>query len=199
MNLNAQLLASAVFGALVVSTPASAAQTINFETTGAGNPTVINGSVGTDYSSLGVTFTDAFYKRCGGGCPDPSLGTFVSSANFSSPFSLNFLGTTSAFSFSNVSNSSGTASAFGTGGNLLQTINFSEFPQSFSFSTAGIKSVSFSGPGFGVDNFAFADVTGPTAPVPEPATWAMMLLGFGFVGSAMRSVKRRQKAVLSYA
>lgn len=35
--------------------------------------------------------------------------------------------------------------------------------------------------------------------VPEPSTWAMMLLGFGFVGGAMRSAKRRQKVTVSYA
>jgi hypothetical protein len=36
----------------------------------------------------------------------------------------------------------------------------------------------------------------PTAAaVPEPATWAMMLIGFGFVGGAMRSAKRRQAQV----
>ena len=35
--------------------------------------------------------------------------------------------------------------------------------------------------------------------VPEPATWAMMLLGFGFVGGAMRSAKRRRKLALSHA
>lgn len=35
--------------------------------------------------------------------------------------------------------------------------------------------------------------------VPEPATWAMMLLGFGFVGGAMRSAKRRQTRKVSYA
>jgi hypothetical protein len=40
---------------------------------------------------------------------------------------------------------------------------------------------------------------GVTAAVPEPATWAMMLLGFGFVGGAMRSAKRRQKLTVSYA
>jgi PEP-CTERM motif len=34
--------------------------------------------------------------------------------------------------------------------------------------------------------------------VPEPATWAMMLLGFGFVGGALRSAKRRQKLTVSY-
>lgn len=35
-------------------------------------------------------------------------------------------------------------------------------------------------------------------PVPEPSTWAMMLLGFGIVGGAMRAVKRRQKCSVSY-
>lgn len=35
--------------------------------------------------------------------------------------------------------------------------------------------------------------------VPEPATWAMMLLGFGFVGGAIRSAKRKQKIAVSYA
>lgn len=35
--------------------------------------------------------------------------------------------------------------------------------------------------------------------VPEPSTWAMMLLGFGLVGGAMRSAKRRQKLNVSYA
>lgn len=34
--------------------------------------------------------------------------------------------------------------------------------------------------------------------VPEPSTWAMMLIGFGFVGGAMRS-RRRQKLTVSYA
>lgn len=35
--------------------------------------------------------------------------------------------------------------------------------------------------------------------VPEPATWALMLLGFGFVGGAMRSNKRKPKVNVSYA
>ena len=35
--------------------------------------------------------------------------------------------------------------------------------------------------------------------VPEPATWAMMLFGFGFIGSALRSAKRRQKVAVSFA
>ncbi|NTZ42149.1 PEPxxWA-CTERM sorting domain-containing protein [Altererythrobacter sp. SALINAS58] len=39
----------------------------------------------------------------------------------------------------------------------------------------------------------------PLAAVPEPTTWAMMLLGFGFIGGAMRSAKRRQKMAVSCA
>lgn len=35
--------------------------------------------------------------------------------------------------------------------------------------------------------------------VPEPATWAMMLLGFGFMGRALRLAKRRQRLNVSYA
>jgi hypothetical protein len=37
------------------------------------------------------------------------------------------------------------------------------------------------------------------AAVPEPATWAMMIGGFGMVGGAMRSARRRQKVSVSYA
>jgi len=33
--------------------------------------------------------------------------------------------------------------------------------------------------------------------VPEPQTWAMMLLGFAFVGGAMRSIRRRKKSTRS--
>ncbi len=35
--------------------------------------------------------------------------------------------------------------------------------------------------------------------VPEPSTWAMMLLGFGVVGGAIRVVKRRQKLSTRHA
>jgi hypothetical protein len=41
-------------------------------------------------------------------------------------------------------------------------------------------------------NFQFSATTG----VPEPAAWAMMLAGFGLVGSAMR---RRSKVAVTFA
>lgn len=53
---------------------------------------------------------------------------------------------------------------------------------------------------FQSDYFAFNDgvlfdnvtVTGtPTSAVPEPATWAMMIAGFGLAGASIRSARRR--------
>lgn len=54
-----------------------------------------------------------------------------------------------------------------------------------------------------ISNFAYVEtwaIRGAVAAaIPEPGTWAMMLLGFGFVGGAMRSAKRRQRLTVSYA
>lgn len=66
---------------------------------------------------------------------------------------------------------------------------------------AGVaRSIDFGG---GANFVAYDNITFGSAlvggAVPEPRTWAMMLLGFGFVGGAMRSAKRRQKLTVSYA
>ena len=63
----------------------------------------------------------------------------------------------------------------------------------------GISSVSFvsQGAGLGVDSFRQLRLGGVVSAVPEPATWAMMLLGFGLVGGAVR--RTRQKARVVYA
>jgi len=44
--------------------------------------------------------------------------------------------------------------------------------------------------------FAARNTTDVATAVPEPATWAMMLMGFGAVGGALRS---RRKATLRHA
>jgi PEP-CTERM motif len=49
-------------------------------------------------------------------------------------------------------------------------------------------------------NFYFLDnvsVQGPS--VPEPGSWALMIVGFGAVGSAMRSRSRRRSTKVSFA
>ena len=199
MTLKKRLLISAMTFAGIGAAPAAAAEFINFETTAGGAQTFAGGAVGNDFSAFGASFTNAFYRQCGGGCPAPANGIFVSSNNFANPFTITFAGITNAFSFSNASNSSGTASAFGIGGNLLESIAISGFPSSFSFTSTGINSISFSSSAqLGVDNFAFGDVQGMSA-VPEPAAWAMMLIGFGFVGGTMRAANRRKKFAVTYA
>ena len=51
--------------------------------------------------------------------------------------------------------------------------------------------------GDGVDLFAYvADASPMAGAVPEPATWAMMMLGFGLIGGAMR---RRRRVTVRYA
>lgn len=41
--------------------------------------------------------------------------------------------------------------------------------------------------------------TSEVGAVPEPSTWAMLLVGFGFLGGAMRRAKRRQTVAVSLA
>ena len=190
----------AAAGLCLGATPALAATTIDFETDGMGATPVVNAPLGANYADLGLVFTDAEYKRCGGGCPTPISGFFISSVDFSSPFSVLFSSTANAFSFSNVTNSSGTASAFDAMGNLLSSVNFSGFnigaPDSnnFSLSGANIKTITFSGDQYGVDNFSFS-LNDVQSGVPEPSTWALMLLGFAAIGGALRNRKSRVSAV----
>ena len=72
------------------------------------------------------------------------------------------------------------------------------------FSPAAIN---FSGTGHsfrilgGGSQFGFDDVTftaAPAGPVPEPATWAMMLMGFGLMGFGLRN-RRKQAVRVTYA
>ena len=69
-----------------------------------------------------------------------------------------------------------TGAALGTPALTPQFVTFS-----FTGTDQGVGSVQFASTSnaFEIDNIAIA-------PVPEPATWAMMILGFGVVGFAMR-------------
>jgi hypothetical protein len=66
----------------------------------------------------------------------------------------------------------------GTNGSLINTVSFSNNPATDAFESA---------------NFSV------TAPVPEPATWAMMLVGFGGIGFAMRRRKSKVTTNVAFA
>lgn len=64
-------------------------------------------------------------------------------------------------------------------------------------STDGFTTLTFDPSGapfaFGVDSLAYSgSLASVVSPAPEPATWAMMIFGFGMTGAAMR---RRKSAV----
>jgi len=69
------------------------------------------------------------------------------------------------------------------------------------FVTAGTQTIRLVGSGSGsyggsVSYDAFGDGGNPL-PIPEPATWAMMIAGFGMAGAAMR--RRQVKTTIVYA
>ncbi|WP_404714054.1 FxDxF family PEP-CTERM protein [Sphingomonas sp. MMS24-J13] len=76
--------------------------------------------------------------------------------------------------------------------------------QSFSFTdlpvNAGLQTLLISGSGKGSysGTVAFAPFNAggnPQSAVPEPASWALMLGGFGMVGGALRTTRRRNVAI----
>ena len=96
----------------------------------------------------------------------------------------------------------------GLGSNANSVFSSVSIPGSTAFTTS---SISFIATGAGTIRMAFgttsADNIGPlldnvrldVSAVPEPATWAMMLLGLGFVGGAMRARRRKQNVAVRYA
>jgi choice-of-anchor C domain-containing protein len=68
--------------------------------------------------------------------------------------------------------------------------NMNYLPWTFSFTATGAQTtLSFAGDGSDGAYGAVLDAVQVIAPVPEPATWAMMLFGFGAIGFAMRRRK----------
>jgi hypothetical protein len=92
----------------------------------------------------------------------------------------------------------GSLVAYGSGGvqitfaNGTQTINSAAGPF-----IIHVNDVSFSGTLPEGQTVLRQDISGYVQAVPEPATWAMMLLGFGGIGFAMR--RRRQPTLAQVA
>lgn len=77
------------------------------------------------------------------------------------------------------------------GGGFLSLINFTATQTgNFAFAVGGFSGSS------GNFNVSLAGNTGVAAAVPEPGTWAMMLIGFGAIGFGMR---RRRPAMITRA
>jgi Protein of unknown function (DUF642)/PEP-CTERM motif len=74
------------------------------------------------------------------------------------------------------------------------TVNWKQFNYSFNANSTNTKIAFLNNTPF-TDNYLGLDDISLTAAVPEPASWALMIAGFGLVGSAMR----RRATKVSYA
>lgn len=171
--------------AMSVATPASAASligdTVSCEQTGVGssfscftNTATVGGGVefqvGSSTPSFGLNFT-------GGGLQITNLtgSTFTLGATIVSLSNL-----TNAFTSANFLNSS--IAGFNSSNVTLQN---------------GFLQLNFIGTNWASNSSANIQLQTASA-VPEPATWAMMLLGIAAVGGAMRT-RRRQNVTVRYA
>jgi hypothetical protein len=78
--------------------------------------------------------------------------------------------------------------------NALSQLGSSGFSASNVTWNSGAVAVTWQNQHFAVGNTVILDVNGGA--VPEPASWALMITGFGLAGAAMR---RRQKVSVTYA
>lgn len=150
-----------VAGAFAVATPATAATTIGLTQSADGT---YSGTTGTVIPAAG-SFSDEYHFAV------PTAGSVSASV-----ISLSFTG--------------GLTLASGTlNGSALTLTKVSDFVYTLTLPTAGIPSITnpqklvINGSSQGGGSYT-ANVT--FAAVPEPATWALMILGFGVVGYSMR-------------
>lgn len=197
---------------------AQAATVLTFE--GISNLSPVGNFYAPDYifSPSALALVDSDAGGSGNFANEPSANTimFFSDANNAILNVTN--GFSTGFSFFYTSSSAATVnvwSGLNATGSILGSINLAAQSSSgcsgdpsggfCNFTNAGVAfagnafSIDFGGAagGTGYDNITFgSDVAGA---VPEPSTWAMMLVGFGAVGGALRSSKRKRKATLSFA
>lgn len=188
--------AAIMAGALLAVVPAQAT-TINFDA----------GVNGPSYSESGVTFTGlggGSFTTLFGPTPNGTFGLIVDNFN---PIQGSFLSAVSMVSVDlgdfNADADDLFLRAYDSADNFLGQDTLT-IPSTFTglmtlnVSFAGISRVEFGGVGLNgqsnvyADNFSF-DMAGNG--VPEPAAWAMLVIGFGAMGGAMRA--RTRKAVSS--
>ena len=207
------LLAASILASGAIAVQATAATTvITFDEYAAQNN---NGALPTNlYAALGVTFSSSDDGSTWGGIGAGDPGNWgvngTNGTNFqgfngeSYAETLTFTSVMSLFQVDATrtggsSNGVVTISAFLNGvaaGSTLATLGNINSWSTLSFA-GGFNSLSIAGTGSGFHPFALDNVRFTTAAVPEPATWGLMVLGFGMIGAAARS--RKVKTTVVYA
>lgn len=155
-----------------------------------------DGTTGVNYGVLFSSNALAINTYNGANEPNPGVLYFLNGSTVSLNYAAGF---STGFSFFYASNSATTINVYSelnATGTLLgsvvlaaNAVNSYDVWTSTGVSFAGIaKSVDFGGSAdhVGYDQITFGSAVAPGSAVPEPATWAMMLAGFGMIGFAAR-------------
>ncbi len=179
------LVLAALSGAMIASVPADAAILVNFSFIGTidGPGTVVNGQLafanaGTDVAATRVTIlssTDPLLNNMFDFIPDG----FVNSNSFT----VSQLGIVSAADLFVEASPNSTYRALTLGGTNRYEIDFGNGSFAIAVNNGGFAGVTFSP---------------AIAAVPEPATWAMMIGGFGGIGGILRQ-RRKANVKVSFA
>ena len=182
--------AAAIVGLVAIAGPASAAIIVNPP----GTPAITEASCG------GVGFSGITELACAGGysknllkgsVADPGLAAleaigYVGGANYVEKLS-GLSGTTTIDFATLLTGITYIGIHTGNGGNPLgNATNFFEFDAG-----GGVDSFTINIDGGLSDAAIFSTDSGKIVGVPEPSAWALLILGFGFVGAMMRVARRR--------
>lgn len=212
------LLTAAAASVAAVSAPAAAVVTLDFEGIGDNNP--VGNFYAPEYvfSDATLALVDADAGGNGNFANEPSSDTvmFFLDANNAVLDVTN--GFDTGFSFFYTSSTAATVnvwSGLGATGSLLGSIDLAAQhtdncigDPNGTFCNWDAIGIDFAGTAFSIDfggtanftaydNITFGSAT-PGGAVPEPATWAFMIFGFGAIGGAMRR-QRKANVKVSYA
>ena len=197
--------------AAVISAPSATAATIVASSTGltSAQSTITfdevaltpGTSVTNQFASFGLTIDPSLSYSPQSGFPNitgNTLGNFGPSV--SGPVTLKFASSLTAAGFNMVSNGSAYSFQALLGGVVIESFQSSVVSNSasnfYGFTGSNFDAIRINNLSNGfylIDNVQL----GLASAVPEPGTWAMMLLGLGFVGGALRS-RRRHRTNVSY-
>jgi len=204
--------------ALAMAAPASAAiVTLDFEGIGNGNP--VGNFYAPDYIFSPATLASVDSESGGSGnfANEPSPNTIMFFEDANSAILDVTSGFTTGFSFFYTSSTAAVINVYdglGGTGNILASLNLvAQYNDNCVGDPSGLFcnwtaiGVAFAGTAFsidfggtanqtGYDNITFGSDKPGGGVVPEPATWAMMITGFGLVGFAAR---RRRRVAFSAA
>ena len=198
---NAAVIVSSTNGPDSLPLPAGQSVLLDFEDAGqnasvlSGDYSIVSGSVPNQYAAPWQDGTSYIVVPADGAAAPQSAFINVAALMSGPVHTFSFYwGSNDTYNEVRLHTAGGVTTIAGTG-NGAQALPLTN--QRFTFPLSGLdtdlQSIELysNGKAFEADDFAFK------SGVPEPATWAMMIMGFGAVGGMARSARRRQAAVFA--